>query len=204
MGESEQEKAFHLPIPETARNKAELLINEKGLIEKKLIALGPGSKMPAKRWPEELYSKLIRQLIDADKQIKIIILGGNEDKELGQRLSSNNKSRIHNLAGSLSIYESAAVLEKCAAYLGNDTGTMHLAAMVGTTCVAIFSARDYPGWWEPYGDGHIVLRENTDCSGCMLEICNKYDNKCLKLIKVKAVFEAVSILLGEIERKFLN
>lgn len=195
VGVYEAEMKFDLPIPVDAQKKAEQLIKEAGLTEKKFIALGPGSKMLAKRWLEERYSELIERLIDKDKQIEIIILGANEDKELGQRLSGNRISRIHNLAGSLSIYESAAMLKKCSAYIGNDTGTMHLAAMVGTPCVAIFSARDYPGWWEPYGNDHIVLRKDTDCAGCMLEVCDKYDNKCLKLITIDEVFWAVSEVL---------
>lgn len=95
------------------------------------------------------------------------------------------------------MYESAAVLKRSRGYLGNDTGTMHLAAMVGVPCVALFSARDYPGQWEPYGHGHAVLRHETDCAGCMLEVCHERGNECLRLISEEEVFEASRYLLGD-------
>ncbi len=70
--------------------------------------------------------------------------------------------------------------------------------MVGTPCIAIFSARDYPGLWEPYGRQHIILRHEVECAGCFLEICEHYDNKCLKLITVNEVFVAINKILNDI------
>jgi ADP-heptose:LPS heptosyltransferase len=46
---------------------------------------------------------------------------------------------------------------------------MHLAAAVNIPCVAIFSGRDAPGAWEPWGQSHRVLRHHVDCEGCMLD-----------------------------------
>ena len=39
---------------------------------------------------------------------------------------------------------------------------MHLAVSSGLRCVSLFSGRDYPGLWDPYGEGHIVLRKHTE------------------------------------------
>ena len=125
------------------------------------------------------------------------MLGGCEDAVLGDALCRAWGERSHNFAGVFSVYESAALLERCCGYLGNDTGTMHLAAMVGTPCVGLFSARDYPGQWEPYGQGHTVLRHETDCAGCMLEVCHERDNECLQRISVDEVFGAVRQLLAD-------
>jgi len=76
-------------------------------------------------------------------------------------------------AGELSVRESAALMEGARFYLGNDTGVMHLAAAVSIPCVGVFSARNWPGIWEPYGHGHKVLRFDVPCSGCHLAVCNK-------------------------------
>jgi ADP-heptose:LPS heptosyltransferase len=160
-----------------------------------LIAMGPGSKMPAKRWPEERFMELTKKVLAESERIAVLILGGVEDAEIAKRLSQQTGRKVYNLAGQLTIYEAAAVLQKCVAYIGNDTGTMHLAAMVKTPCVAIFSARDYPGWWEPYGEGHIILRKETDCAGCMLEVCEEHNNECINLVIVDQVFEAAQKLL---------
>jgi ADP-heptose:LPS heptosyltransferase len=74
-------------------------------------------------------------------------------------------------------------------YLGNDTGTMHLAASVGTPCVAIFSALDLIGRWHPFGTENEVFRRSVECEGCFSPTCfNK--NKCLDLISAGEVYEA--------------
>ncbi len=81
-------------------------------------------------------------------------------------------------------------------YLGNDTGAMHLAAAMGRPCVAVFSAREWPGRWHPYGEGHKVLRFEVPCSGCRLEVCDK-ELQCLKGIQVEEVYQACATMLAK-------
>jgi ADP-heptose:LPS heptosyltransferase len=107
-----------------------------------------------------------------------LVFGGREDTELAARLTARWGCGAV-AAGHLTVREAAAVLEHCALYLGNDTGTMHLAAAMKVTCVAIFSARDYRGLWEPYGQGHVVLRRKVPCSLCHSTICPVPGHPCL-------------------------
>jgi hypothetical protein len=74
---------------------------------------------------------------------------------------------------------------------------MHLAASVGTRCVAVFSARDWPGRWHPYGPGHRVLRAAIDCEGCGLVECLDRKNECLHRITVSEVVAACELVLQE-------
>lgn len=189
---------FRLPLPEAAEDEAARVLFEKGITsDKKLIAICPGSKMPAKIWPKERYFELGKRLLDDYKDIELLIIGGKEDASLGDELCHTWGGRTHNLAGITSIYGSAATLGKCDLYIGNDTGTMHLAAMVGTPCVAIFSSRDYPGMWEPYGKNHIILRHDLECSRCMLNVCD-IDNLCINKIEVNTVYEKAVKTIGMI------
>ena len=152
--------------------------------------------MPAKRWPKEHFAELGRLLLRAFPDMELLVLGGKEDKELGDELCREWREGAHNLAGRLSIYGSAAALGACAAYVGNDTGTMHLAAMAGTPCIALFSARDYPGKWDPWtAIKHNEPPNEIPCAGCMSEECTEYRNECLKQIGVNRVFEAVEAVL---------
>jgi ADP-heptose:LPS heptosyltransferase len=76
---------------------------------------------------------------------------------------------------------------------------MHLAAAVGLPCVALFSARDEAGKWEPMGNPigspHHVLRKQVPCAGCMLVRCEAQDRLCLRLIAVDEVLEAAESVL---------
>jgi ADP-heptose:LPS heptosyltransferase len=184
---------IQLPIHEKSLKSLELLLDDHLFESGKLrIVFGPGSKMSSKCWPEESFIELGIRLINAYPNLEILIVGGSEDYKVAKSLlESWNMSNANNYCGKLSIGESAELIRKCDMYIGNDTGTMHLAAMAGIMCVAIFSARDYPGLWEPFGDQHITIRKNIKCAGCMLASCSEYDNACLKLIGVDEVFSAV-------------
>ncbi len=161
--------------------------------DKRLVAIAPGSKWTSKIWAEENFAEVISKLIEREK-IFPVIFGGNEDREKGNRLLKI-WGKGANAAGELNIRQAAAALEKCAIYLGNDTGTMHLAASVGTTCVAIFSAIDLIGRWNPFGENHVIFRERVECEGCHSPVC-EFANECLTNIKTDAVFEACVKLLN--------
>jgi len=156
-----------------------------------IIGLGPGSKMPAKRWPLDRFIETVKRLCRSLSGVHFIVLGGSDDRELGAMLVAMIGPRIVNWAGSLSVLESAEALRRCTLYLGNDTGTMHLAAAVGTRCIAIFSARDHPGKWYPYGHGHVVIRKHVPCEGCHLTVCEEHRMACLMEINVEEVCQAV-------------
>jgi hypothetical protein len=187
---------FALPISAAAGREAEIALAAIGSTGGALlVAFGPGSKMPAKVWPAERYQEVGRRLLAARDNVRLVVLGGPEDVAVGNSLCAAWGPRSHNLAGRVSVMAGAAVLRHCSVYVGNDTGTMHLAALAGVPCVALFSARDHPGKWEPYGEGHAVLRREVDCAGCMLEVCSEHGNKCLNLITVEEVLDAVEFVL---------
>jgi ADP-heptose:LPS heptosyltransferase len=161
--------------------------------ENRLVAVGPGSAMPAKIWPEESYAEVGRVLA-AEFDVFPVVFGGEQERALGDRLITQ-WGRAANAAGVLKVREAAAALSLCRLYVGNDTGTMHLAAAAGTPCVAVFSARDWPGRWYPYGPGHAVLRASVPCEGCFLYDCLEHSVQCLKQIQVADVAAACRSIL---------
>lgn len=158
------------------------------------IAVAPGSNMQSKLWPEQRYEEAVRRLIER-YDVWPVVFGGAEDVEAGRRLVQA-WGRGWNAASAFSVRGSAAALERCLVYVGNDTGTMHLAASAGVPCVAMFAARDVPGKWEPLGPDHVVLRKDVPCSGCMLVKCEEQDRLCLRLIDVDEVVESASTLIS--------
>ncbi len=164
--------------------------------QKRLIAIAPGSKWESKIWAEDNFANVAGSLIES-ADIFPVVFGGSEDREKGNRLLKIWKKGA-NAAGELNIRQAAAALESCSLYLGNDTGTMHLAASVGTPCVAIFSAIDLIGRWEPFGGNHTIFRERIECEGCHLPDC-KFANECLTNIKTENVLAACRKILEKTE-----
>jgi heptosyltransferase-3 len=182
------------PLPEHYK-KIDKLLNDLD-DEYILIAVAPGTKMPAKQWNIDKFVELIKLINKNFNNLFFIVIGGKEDFKKGEYLESRIEN-VKNFCGQTSIIESAALLERCKIFIGNDTGTMHLASIMGVPVLAIFSARDNPGKWEPYGENNIVIRKDVDCAGCMLEVCDK-NNKCLDLISVEEVYEKFNILFNKV------
>ncbi len=157
------------------------------------IAVAPGSNRSVNIWPRERFEAVVRQLIGRF-DIWPIIFGGAKDREVGDQLVKA-WGRGYVAAGPLSVRSAAAVLKQCLLYVGNDTGTMHLAAAMGVPCVAIFSARNPPGKWEPYGQQHKVFRVRIDCEGCMLDTCIERGMECILSIDIDEVQAACATVL---------
>lgn len=159
----------------------------KALKENRLFGIALSSKWESKNWAIENFEKVICGMIN-ERNVFPVFFGGNDEKEIGDEFVKKLKTGA-NAAGLLNIRSAAAALEKCRIFLGNDTGTMHLAASVTTPCVAVFAAIDWAGRWYPYGNYHTVFREAVECEACLLSVCNN-NNKCLKLVSPEKVLDA--------------
>ena len=108
-----------------------------------IYAVVMGGEGPYKRWPPEKYAQLIR-LLQADfPALHFVLLGGGavDAQEVQRFLQAYGELQgradvVRNLVGKLTYCESAAVMDKCEAYIGNDTGNMHLAAALDKPILA--------------------------------------------------------------------
>jgi heptosyltransferase II len=85
-------------------------------------------------------------------------------------------------------------LRKCRVLLTNDTGTMHLASLIGVPVVAIFGSTE-PRMTGPLGQDHVVLRHQVECSPCFLRQC-PIDFRCMKAVTVQEAVDAVLSILA--------
>ena len=163
----------------------------------KLLAVAPGTKWASKKWPEKNFEEVIGEL---KKEFGVfpVFFGGPEDKQLAEKM----RSRVGIgaiAAGELNVRTGTAALRHFDLYLGNDTGTMHMAAAAGIRCVAVFAAIDFPGRWYPMGQGHRVFREAVECEGCHTPDC--FNNAlCLDQISKYDVLEACREILSDNDR----
>ena len=159
------------------------------------IGVGIGSKMPAKKWPIERYETLVAHLIASD-DVWPVVFGGPEDRAAGQWLV-DRWHRGYVACGDLGVREAVAAMARCSLFAGNDTGTIHMAAMAHVRCVGVYSSRNVPGLWEPYGKGHVVFRTSIPCEGCMLEECIEEKTRCIRSISVEQVLAACLEILRQ-------
>ncbi len=126
--------------PEDRARAAELLRGGPWLV------LGPTANWSEKVWPAERFVAVARALTAAGGALQgagIAVLGG---PGAGERAMAapvlEALPGAVDLVGTLALPEVAAVLERAALYIGNDSGLMHLAAAAGAPVVGLFGQSD--------------------------------------------------------------
>lgn len=146
---------LHLAHAEFAEADRRLAEGRLAAGAKRFLGLSIGTKQPVKDWGDDNWRAVLEGL-DLPGY-GLVLIGSVEEKERSQNIARNRLGTMLNLCGMVSPRISAAVIRRADLFLCHDSGHMHLAATVGTKCVAVFSAKDPPGMWFPTGSRHTVL-----------------------------------------------
>jgi ADP-heptose:LPS heptosyltransferase len=188
-------ESYRFALTDSDRQWAKQTLSEASIYAD-FIAVSLGTKVPANDWEESNWCNLIRPLGQQYAGTALVFVGAADERERSQRCGEHWPSKVLNLCGACTLRQSAAVLARARLFIGHDSGPMHLAAAVGTPCVAIFAARNPPGQWFPLGVGHRVIYHQTDCYDCGLDVCTEQRKKCILSITVDEVTSAVKDLLN--------
>ena len=162
------------------------------------IGLCPGAEYgSAKRWPLDRY-RAVMESVSAQYELTWVIVGTAKETALGEELARNFPGTVENLCGKTTLPELIQQLKGCQLLLTNDTGTMHLADLLGVPVVAIFGSTE-PSLTGPTSTTtppHRILRRMVECSPCYLREC-PIDFRCMKELTVETVTKAVLESLRE-------
>jgi lipopolysaccharide heptosyltransferase II len=149
---------------------------------------------PAKRWLPERFAEVAAQ-ISAKSSAQWILFGTKNDVAIGDQIAAAIGDHCVNRIGRTTLDQLIDELRECHLVLTNDTGTMHLAALLGVPVVAIFGSTE-PRLTGPLGSRHIILRHHVECSPCFLREC-PIDFRCMKAVSAQKAADAVLSILGE-------
>jgi heptosyltransferase-3 len=158
-GISSDAPEFGFNISEAIKAKIRHLLTTDPSIHNALfiVALSPGGQREASRWPVERFTETARYLIEK-YDAHIVILGGPGDIALGEAIGRQlPQGHFSNQCGKFELLETVEFLRHSRLIIANSTGTIHLAAAVGTPAVGIYGVRDIFNRWFPYGAQHHVL-----------------------------------------------
>jgi len=161
------------------------------------IAINVGTKMPIKDWGIENWVDLVSGLSDEYREYSLVVIGVEEEKTLAENCLDVWKGNGLNLCGKSSPRVSAAILEKASLFIGHDSGPMHLAACMGTPCVAVFSCINQPRQWFPRGENNRVIMPNTACVSSGKKECSSPSEKCILTITPEEVQNAVAEVINK-------
>lgn len=146
------------PVPRVFPSDAERAVAMEFLARagrERIVAIHPGSGSAKKNWPVTKFGALARWAVD-ELAVQLVVVQGEADEMVVTALRSELGTRPVLVARGLTLVALAAVLERCAVFVGNDSGITHLAAALGTPTVALFGPASLPVW-EPRGTQVQVL-----------------------------------------------
>lgn len=145
------------------------------------VTMSPASVWFTKQFPAEKWLELIAAF---DPSMRIFLLGAPGDAALCDGIiSSSGRSNVVSLCGSLSLLQSAALMEGAEMNYVNDSAPMHLASAMNAPVTAIYcSTVPYFGF-GPLSDISVVAEtpEKLDCRPCGLhgyKACPRGHFKC--------------------------
>lgn len=152
------------------------------------VMVHPGARYWFKAWPPDRFAELADRLAQRPG-CTVLVGGGESDGDLAQEIRARARSAPAVLAGRTSVLQFAAILKRCALFIGNDNGPMHMAAALGIPLVALFGPSD-PTVWGPRGGKSEVLYKGVDCRDCYRRNCHRGEESCMRQITVDEVVEA--------------
>ena len=185
---------IRLRVQPAAQERAEAFLAEAGARNGALrVAIAPGAAYgSAKCWPTERYAALADRLagaFDAD----VILFGSLGERPVAERIAAQMKRRALMLAGRTPIGDLPALFARCALFIGNDSGAMHVAAAVGLPVVAVFGPTDAHGT-RPATAQLALVQEKVSCSPCFLRHC-PVDHRCMQRVTVDQVYDAAQAFI---------
>ena len=196
---------FPMEIPRSRAEVAavERLVEEEGLKEGFVVAC-PFTTRFYKHWPEDRWSSLI-QAIGESTGLGVVLLGGPADRAAADRIvqalpgSGSGEPEaaaapLVDLVGRTTLGEASAVVSRCRALVGVDTGLSHMAHAYGRPAVLIFGSNT--PYLDPPGPAATILHSGRACSPCRGRLTCDGRIDCMTDISVE---QALAALAGCLE-----
>jgi ADP-heptose:LPS heptosyltransferase len=157
---------------------------------------GAGAAMPYKRWPADCFADIARRIL-GQPDFHILIFGGPDETEPCRQLANAIGPGATSCAGSLSVRQSYEAMKRCALFISNDSGPMHLAASAGCPVVALFGPTD-PSRSGPGNGRHTIIRGSCGTAPCYHgKPLSCRDFSCMSSITVDQVWSAVKTQVSQ-------
>lgn len=153
----------------------------------------------AKVWPRDRAAEFTARAV-TERGVRLVLLGDAAAGPLAAALAEGRAAGpqgpgVDDRTGRTTVAEAAAVLAGADAFVGNDSGLMHLAAAMGVPTVGLFGSTN-PAWTAPRGRRTaVVAAEGFACRPCYRRTCNN-DVFCLATVGADAVLAAIDQLVS--------
>jgi heptosyltransferase-2 len=194
-------RALDLPVGAVVQDAVNDKLRALGVDgDRPIVGVNPGSVWPTKRWSAAGFAELILRL-KQKLDCQVLLFGGVEDAAVIEDVQLRCAKIGVNLAGQIDLGEIGAAIGRCAVFVTNDSGPMHIAVARGVPTVAIFCATTPELGFFPYSSNAIVIGRKLSCRPCASHggrRCPLGHANCIRAVGADKVFESVwRLLTGE-------
>jgi heptosyltransferase-2 len=188
LGGRTEDRKIDFKVDGESRQALKVLLAQAGIKDSDvLVGIHPGGR-PSRRWPAQNFA-LVMQEIQRKTNCVFVLTGARDEGKLAEEIIRLSKVAAINLSGKLDLGLLGVFLERCNLYISNDTGPMHIAAILQAPLVAILG----PGCFSRYNPATlspdaVVLYKPSVCSPCNKFRCRSL--VCLRNITVEEVAAA--------------
>jgi len=197
LGIQPVDQGLEMWLDEATEKKADVLwASAFGKASFKVIGFNTGASWPSKRWTAAGFAAVGDKLLEAG--YGIAFFGGSMDidnvNEILGLMKQGHHSRIQVFTGKLELLELGALIKKCAVFLTNDSGPMHVAVAQKAPVISIFGSSNEVGFGPYDKDAVVLTTEGVTCRPCGQHHCDHHS--CMKQIAPETVSAAVMELAG--------
>ncbi len=158
------------------------------------ICLAVAAPYETRCYPPEHWIQLIKKIGQVYEN-PVIVLGSKTEAQYCQGIVSQAKANIHNLAGTLSLEQTAACIARCRLFIGNDGGLIHIASAFNRPVIQLFGPASSVSFGH-FGEHEYVIQKDCPYNPCAENCCRLPEKWCMHRISPEEVFD--------IAKKYLN
>lgn len=141
-------------VSDEEKQRLEMRLAGMGIVGKPRVVfqVGGGRRSAWRDWPATYFATSGSRLLD-QFDVHLVLLGGKDLRSKAAMVRQMLPAGVFNLAGELSLAESAALLTLSEVLVSTDTGVMHLGFAVGVETLALIHCNNPASRVGPYGYG---------------------------------------------------
>jgi ADP-heptose:LPS heptosyltransferase len=205
-------RRLELHIPAEIQLAADRLLERSGIVSgQPFVAIAPGASAEARRYDAQRFRTVAHTLSRAvhpvtGQSLRVVLLGSPRETALIEPLAASDSGALSDerraggggvisLAGQTSVPVMAAVINRAALLIANNSGPLHMADALGRPMVVLYSGTEYESQWRPRSAPARLLRRSTFCTPCFAFRC-RFNMECLDIAPETVVNEALAMLSG--------
>ncbi len=139
-----------------------------------LVVLHPsGGRSALKQWPLDRFAELLVAL-SMDHQRDFLVIGGPGENQIGEFFRRIKAPNVALSVGGFTLREYAAIFARSFAFIGGDTGLMHLAAASGTRVIALLGSTSAIRFGPRTPTAHVISLRYP----CSPDRLGTFENRC--------------------------